>query len=115
MHDLPRMTEPSARGADPWTSHVAAASVRGAAVTQRQMLLETYEANPAGLTDEEACALAAIPGGWKRCSELRALGLIRDTGLTRAGTSGRMGRVCAATTGGIAASLFPEPKGGFRR
>jgi len=106
----PRMTEPSARGTEAWTSHAAATSMRGAAVTQREMLLEVYEANPAGLTDEEACALAAIPGGWKRCSELRALGLILDTGRARAGSSGRVCRVPA-----IASGLFVEPKGGYRR
>ena len=109
----PRMTEPSARGTDAWTSDAAATSMRGAAVTQRQMLLEVYEANPAGLTDEEACALAAVPGGWKRCSELRALRLILDTGLARAGSSGRMGRVCRVPE--IASGLFVERKGGFRR
>ena len=91
------------RDSDPWTSRAAARSMFGPAQTQREMLLEVYEQHPAGLTDEEACNMAAIPGGWKRCSELRSLGLIVNTGLTRVGSSGRHGIVCRRK---VSAHLF---------
>jgi hypothetical protein len=85
----------SARRTDPWTSHAAAESMVTPARTQREALLAAYAANPLGLTDEEACTIAGIPGGWKRCSELRKLGRIIATPYTRLGSSGRHGIVCA--------------------
>lgn len=97
-----RNTTPSARTRDPWTSHVAAGSVQSAAVTHRETLLKVYADNPDGLTDEEACNLAGIPSAWRRCSELRALGLIEDTGRSRPQSSGRHGRVCRAVHNPIA-------------
>jgi|688.fasta_scaffold171147_6 hypothetical protein len=111
---MPNNTTPSARAVDPGTSHAAAASMAKPSRGQRAALLAVYRSHPGGLTDEEACVLAVIPGGWKRCSELRAAGLIRETGRTRPGASGREQRVCEAVITDIPASLFPTPKGGFR-
>lgn len=86
----------SARRTDPWTSHAAATASRPTAQTHRDALMRVYESHPDGLTDEEAAQKAGITaGGWKRCSELRALGLIRDTGQVRPGSSGRACIVCA--------------------
>lgn len=94
----------NARRTDPWTSHAAAESMIGPAQTLREALLAAYRATPAGLTDEEACLLANISGGWKRCSELRKAGKIIPTGHTRIGSRGRHGIVCAIPTSN---TLFP--------
>ena len=95
----------SARRTDPWTSHEAGRASRQTAQTQRETLLRVYELHPDGLTDEEAAALAGVTnGGWKRCSELRSLNLIQDTGRARVGSSGRACIVCAVPT---AITLFP--------
>ncbi len=93
----------NARRTDPWTSHAAARSIVAPAQTHREALLAIYSAHPNGLTDEEACTIAGIPGGWKRCSELRSLGKIVDTGRSRPGSSGRHGIVCAIP---VASGLF---------
>ena len=74
--------------------------------THRALLLHEYFYATLGLTDEEAGARAAlnghdIKGYWKRCSDLRTLGLIEDLGIRRALTSGSQGIVCAITQAGI--------------
>lgn len=82
----------NARTTDPITSHMASYDVKHRAPSQRDRLLGAFAAvYPAGLTDEEAANLAALPPRscwWKRCSELRAEGLIEDTGLMRVGSAG---------------------------
>lgn len=93
----------NARRTDPWTSHAAARSMVVPAQTHREILLGVYTTHPCGLTDEQACNIAGIPGGWRRCSELRSLGKIVATGETRIGSSGRHGIVCAVP---VATSLF---------
>ena len=87
-----RNTTPSARRTDPQTSHDAAASMREPSKGLRAELLAAYRSRPAGLTMDEAAAIAGIPtwGASKRISELRAAGLIVDSGEVRAGASGRM-------------------------
>jgi len=66
-------------------------------------LLDAYRDNPEGLTDEEAAQLAGLPpGAWKRCSELRAKGLITWCGATRVASSGRRAQVCILSR--------PQPK-----
>lgn len=87
-----------ARASDPPTSRAAAATV--STETILAALLDAYRAaGAAGLTDEEAATAAGLDprlGAWKRCSDLRALGMIQDTGTTRKGTSGRARIVCVA-------------------
>jgi hypothetical protein len=57
-----------------------------------------------GYTDEEAAGVAHVShvGYWKRCSELRNLGLIEDTGRTRPGVAGTPQMVCRITDRGLA-------------
>ena len=74
--------------------------------THRAVLLEQYFYATLGLTDEEAGARAAlaghdIKGYWKRCSDLRTIGLIEDLGIRRALSSGSQGIVCAITQKGM--------------
>lgn len=83
----------NARLNDPITSHMASYDVKHRAPTQRQRLLWAFEKHPDGLTDEQAAIIAGLSMRscwWKRCSELRAEGLIEDTGLMRVGSAGSM-------------------------
>jgi len=94
---------PLFRATDPDTSRQASLLRVG---THRAVLLEQYFYATLGLTDEEAGARAAlaghdIKGYWKRCSDLRTIGLIEDLGIRRALTSGSQGIVCAITQAGI--------------
>ena len=94
VDDLPMFA--MARDSDPVSSHAGADHIASKAKTQRGILLDIYRAYPQGLTDEEACQKAGIEGGWKRCSELRTLGLIAVSG-KREASSGVSVRVCALT------------------
>lgn len=85
-----------ARDSDPITSHKGSDHIAPKRGTLRALLLDVYRAYPDGLTDEEACDRAGITGGWKRCSELRNLGLIAPNG-TRLSSAGVEVRVCAIT------------------
>jgi hypothetical protein len=94
---------PLFRATDPDTSRQASPLRVG---THRAILLQEYFYATLGLTDEEAGARAAlnghdIKGYWKRCSDLRTLGLIEDLGHSRRLTSGSQGIVCAITQAGI--------------
>ena len=103
-------TQPSARATDPGTSHAAAASMKDASRGLRAELLAAYQTHPCGLTMDEAAVLAGIPtwAASKRISELRAAGLIVDTGLTRPGQSGRLQAVCRCPEPAeMPATLFP--------
>jgi hypothetical protein len=92
-----------ARTTDPATSKKGAADVRPRAGSQKAVLLRAFAlAGPHGLTDEEAgyvSHLADDPrcGYWKRCSELRAAGLIAPTGEERTGRTGSAQAVHALT------------------
>jgi hypothetical protein len=57
----------------------------------------------ADLTDEQAVELTGLFGGWKRCSDLRRLGFIKDTGDRRTTQAGAKAMVCAITPAGIEA------------
>lgn len=82
-----------ARNTDPTTSKASARSLETREHLKR--LSATYQkAGHYGLTDEQACELAGIAHGWKRCSDLRRLGFIVATGETRTGKSGRAQMVC---------------------
>ena len=98
LEDLPLF-----RASDPETSRQVSPIRVG---THRALLLEQYFYATLGLTDEEAGARAAlaghdIKGYWKRCSDLRTIGLIEDLGIRRALTSGSQGIVCAITQKGM--------------
>ena len=94
---------PLFRATDPDTSR----QVRPMRVgSHRALLLQQYFYATLGLTDEEAGARAAlaghdIKGYWKRCSDLRTLGLIQDLGHSRRLSTGSQGIVCAITQAGI--------------
>lgn len=81
-----------------------AASYR--AGTQKARLLDAYYwAGSAGLTDEEAAVSAGLSLTtcyWKRCGELRAHGLVEETGLTREGSAGVARIVSVITDAGRA-------------
>ena len=74
--------------------------------TQRHLLLSVYNSG-SGMTDEEvgkASGLYAKRACYhKRCSELRDLGVICDTGETRTSEHGNKVMVCVITPAGISA------------
>lgn len=94
------------RAKDPKTSKMASQSVAFRSGTQKAKLLAVYfEAQEAGLTDEQAghaSGLASRPKCcyWKRCSELRHAGLITVTGEVRKSSVGEQQQVCAITSAG---------------
>jgi len=96
-------TGPASRNSDPATSHQAALDAQGRTPSQRLRLLSAYFwAGPIGLTDEEAAEHTGIINNrracwWRRCSELRAQGLIENNGNTRLGDAGSERVVCAIT------------------
>lgn len=100
---------PLFRAQDTPTSRAGAQNVRLRLHSQQALLLAVY-AHPAainGITDEEAgerSGLADQPRCcyWKRCSELRHKGLIRDTGRVQQGTSGSYMMLCEITDAGLA-------------
>ena len=98
---------PLFRSLDPDTSANGAADVRPRQGSQAMQLLTQYAQARIGLTDEEAgqrSGLAARGAGyWKRCSDLRRLGLIEDSHTTRAGSSGSEMMVCTITAKGLEA------------
>ena len=94
---------PLFRATDPETSRQISPIRVG---SHRALLLEQYATATLGLTDEEAGIRAAlagheIKGYWKRCSDLRTMGLIQDLGIRRALTSGSQGIVCGITQTGL--------------
>ena len=94
---------PLFRSADPITSVLGAGEVKPRRRSQAMLLLAEYLHG--GMTDEEAgmaSGLALKPKCcyWKRCSELRAMGLIIPTGETRLSTAGSAMQVCEITEEG---------------
>jgi hypothetical protein len=94
---------PLFRSSDPDTSRQANPMRVG---SHRAILIGIYADSTLGLTDEEAASRALangheIKGYWKRCSDLRTMGLIQDTGTRRALTSGSQGIVCSITQLGL--------------
>ena len=100
MYDLPLF-----RDADPDTSRQGAKDVKPRQGSQAMQLLNTYANARIGLTDEEAGQRSGLAdkgaGYWKRCSDLRRLGLIEDSHTTRTGSSGSEMRVCTITAKGL--------------
>jgi hypothetical protein len=97
---------PLFRSADPDTSREGAKDVKPRQGSQMSQLLAVYANARIGLTDEEAgerSGLADKPRCcyWKRCSDLRRLGLIEDSNTRRAGSSGSDMMVCTITAKGL--------------
>jgi hypothetical protein len=95
---------PLFRSADPITSVLGAGDVKPRRGSQQALLLAEY-AYRDGLTDEEAGLFSGLLSRpkccyWKRCSELRAKGLIAVTGETRLSSAGSAMQVCAITEAG---------------
>lgn len=90
---------------DPDTSAAGAKDVKPRQGSQVWQLLEQYGNHRLGLTDEEAGVFSGLAQRracyWKRCSDLRNLGLIEDCKVRRAGTSGSMMMVCVITIKGL--------------
>jgi hypothetical protein len=98
FNDLPLF-----RLSDPVTSREGAKAVKPRKTSQAMLLLAEYQHKP--LTDEEAGIASGLVhkpkcGYWKRCSELRALGLIMDTNTTRPSSAGCSMMVCEITAAG---------------
>jgi hypothetical protein len=94
---------PLFRKEDPITSVLGAGEVKPRRRSQAMLLLAEYLQG--GMTDEEAgmaSGLALKPKCcyWKRCSELRAMGLIIPTGETRLSSAGSAMQVCEITEEG---------------
>jgi hypothetical protein len=84
------LTPPVSRTTDPDTSHAAEAQLdKTGRQTMQRKLLAVIDKR----TSEEATSVAGYSkadGAWKRVSDLRNAGLIRDSGDRRRGSSGRM-------------------------
>lgn len=82
--------ESYARTTDPTTSHVAAASIRQANHMET-VVLDAIAASPNGLTNHELVEATGL--AWNSCTpRIRPLvrkGLVRDSGIRRAGPSYR--------------------------
>ena len=95
---------PLFRNTDPETSVKGAQDVKPRRGSQTMLLLAEYTHRD-GLTDEEAGLFSGLLSRpkccyWKRCSELRAKGLITPTGETRLSSAGSAMQVCAITAEG---------------
>jgi hypothetical protein len=88
------------RREDHSTSAAGARAVTFRAASQKAKLLAVY--GRFAVTDEEAAARCDLMHAtyWMRCSELRTLGLIEETGETRKGTAGTERMVCRITERG---------------
>lgn len=98
---------PLFRAADQATSRAGAADVRLRLGSQQAQLLAAYAENPNGLTDEQAGYATGLAHNrsccyWKRCSELRHKGFLRDTGRVLEASSGSLQMVCEITKAGLA-------------
>jgi hypothetical protein len=89
------------RNPDRATSVEGAHNVQMRSGTQKVKLLAAY-AIYFELTDDEAAAYADLLQStyWRRCGELRDLGLIEDTGKTRPGRAGVSRMICRITNAG---------------
>jgi hypothetical protein len=76
---------PNVRTADPETSKAASKRVEPKRGTHASQCLAMFRAYPRGLTYAEVERYTMLRGAWKRCSDLKALGLIVGTGETREG------------------------------
>ncbi len=97
---------PLFRSTDPEGSVNGAKHIKLKRTSQAMRLLAVYNEHPIyGLLDEEAANRAKIPGGWKRCADLRRLGYIKPTGEMAATLSGVKAMVCRITSEGMEALI----------
>ena len=114
-NDFPFELASFVRNTDPPTSQEAAASrdnrIRWG--SQRHKLLAAFADAP-DLTDEEAGKTTGLYASracyWKRCGELRELGLIKQAGQTRTSACGHEVLVCYISSRGRAALADMEGK-----
>ena len=92
---------PLFRWTDPETSREAAKKVQPRRGSQAMQILALYANRD--LTDEKAVELSGLNGGWKRCSDLRRLGLIAFAGYYGKTESGCNAMVCSITMAGMEA------------
>lgn len=104
--DLPLFAPepPAARVNDPETSKAAAEDNRPRRPSQRHAILLAFTGPAEGLTAREATAIGAPDAlcGWKRVSELAALGYLADSGERRTDGSGSAQTVYELTPAGYA-------------
>ena len=92
---------PLFRNTDPEGSVNGAKHITPKRGSQAYSLLIAYTRSPVdGLTDGEACTIRGIHHGWKRCADLRRLGLIEPTGEMRKTVAGVNAMVCRITQTG---------------
>lgn len=100
LEDLPLF-----RALDPDTSVDGAKDVKLRRGSQCAVLLEEYFTHRQGLTDEEAGIKSGLASKrscyWKRCSDLRRMGYIIDTGVRREQSTGSKGMVCVLSQKGL--------------
>jgi hypothetical protein len=95
---------PLFRNTDPQGSVNGAKHITPKRGSQAMRLLAIYAQNPImGLTDEEASSQAGILHGWKRCADLRRMGLIEPTGSMRPTVAQVNAMVCRITQQGLEA------------
>ena len=96
---------PAARTSDPVTSHKSASHLGMRRASQQGQLLEAYAKASAPLSDEQVAELAGFLNTracwWKRCSELRAKGLVEVVGTTIS-AAGEEVQTCLITDDGWA-------------
>lgn len=106
LWDLVPEPDAMVRRSDPPTSRKACAAAAERAPSHKIVLLRCYrDAADLGLTDEEAGERSGLAElrrccYWKRCSELRADGLIEPSG-ERLSSAGAAQMVCRITEAGI--------------
>lgn len=101
----------NSRADGPETSHQGARDVHIRKDSQQAILLRVYamrEHWDAGLTDEEAGDISGLSDKkrcayWRRCGELREMGLLEDTGLRRVGSAGSPQRAFRISMRGMGA------------
>lgn len=95
---------PLFRNTDPQGSVNGAKHITPKRGSQAMRLLAIYAQNPImGLTDEEASSQTGILHGWKRCADLRRMGLIEPTGTMRPTVAQVNAMVCRITQQGLEA------------
>ena len=95
---------PLFRNTDPEGSVNGAKHIIPRRGSQAMRILAVYAEHPVwGLIDETAAGMAGIVHGWKRCADLRRLGLIEATGDTAPTVAGVNAMVCRITPAGLEA------------
>lgn len=94
-----------ARRSDPSTSHEGAEAVRWRAGNHKALLLDAYRYKKMPLSDREAWQHSSLRDRvaccwWKRCSELRELGMIEVVSTTICTATGSRVQRCVITDKG---------------